>query len=157
MKWLTMVAAVLVAFAVSSLAMADEKDAAKGKGGAIREKLLEKYDANKNGKLDPDEIEKAKADRGQGDAKGARPGAEEMQTRMLKRFDKDGDGKLNDEEKAAAKEAMKNRAGGAAGGRPNMEEAIKRFDKDGDGKLNDEEKAAARAAFQERRKGKKPE
>ena len=78
----------------------------------MRQKLLEKYDANKNGKLDPDEIEKAKADRGKGDAKGARPGAEEMQKQMLKRFDKDGDGKLNDEEKAAAKEAMKNRAEG---------------------------------------------
>ncbi|HVJ46236.1 MAG TPA: hypothetical protein VM511_07620, partial [Luteolibacter sp.] len=46
-----------------------------------------------------------------------------------KDFDKDGDGKLNDEEKKALQE-------------DNEKKLIKRFDKDGDGKLSDEEKAA---------------
>lgn len=54
--------------------------------------------------------------------------------RMIAEFDKDGDGKLNDEERAAAKEAMKKRRA----------ERLKKYDKDGDGKLNDEEKAAMR-------------
>ena len=157
MRWLAIGTAVLAVCAFSSLAVADEKDAPKEKGGALRQKLLEKYDTNGNGKIDPDEMEKARADRGKPDAKGGNPGGEGLRDRMLKMFDKDGDGKLSDDEKAAAKEAMKNRAGGA-GGRPNMEELIKRFDKDGDGKLSDAEKAAAREAIKGRaKKGKKPE
>ena len=64
---------------------------------------------------------------------------------ILKKFDKDGDGKLNDEEKAAAK---------AAGKAAHEAEMLKKFDKDGDGKLSDEEKAA----MPKRGKGKgKPE
>jgi Ca2+-binding EF-hand superfamily protein len=59
---------------------------------------------------------------------------------MLKRFDKDGDGKLNDEEKTAA-DAFKKEADAR------QAEMIKKFDKDGDGKLSDDEKKAAREAF----------
>jgi len=75
---------------------------------------------------------------------------------IIKRFDKDGDGKLSDEEKAAARKAMQDRQ---RAGSDRMAEFIKKFDKDGDGKLSDEEKAAARKAFQERRKAaaEKPE
>jgi hypothetical protein len=55
---------------------------------------------------------------------------------VIAKFDKDGDGKLNEEERKAAKaaheEIMKAR----------KEEMLKKFDKDGDGELNDEEKAA---------------
>lgn len=93
-----------------------------------------------------------------GRAKGLRPpgkGNEQaLKAEMLKRFDKDGDGKLNDQEQAAAKQAMQDR-----GGRPGLpgagdgklrEEAIKKFDKDGDGKLNEEERAAAKKAFEDR-------
>ncbi len=78
---------------------------------------------------------------------------------FLKKYDKDGDGKLSDEEKAAAKEAMKDHkpatpdqpAPGGPGGRGGFmsEEIIKKYDKDGDGKLNDEEKAAAREGMRE--------
>ncbi|HYG75951.1 MAG TPA: EF-hand domain-containing protein [Planctomycetota bacterium] len=64
---------------------------------------------------------------------------------MLKRFDKDGDGKLSEEEKRAAMEAMgKHREGGEAN---HKAEIIKRFDKDGDGTLNEEEKRAAMEAM----------
>ncbi|MEJ6559901.1 MAG: hypothetical protein QNL71_02450, partial [Akkermansiaceae bacterium] len=48
---------------------------------------------------------------------------------MLKKFDKDGDGELNDDEKKAMREAGK-----AA--------MIKKYDTDGDGVLSDEEKKA---------------
>jgi hypothetical protein len=51
---------------------------------------------------------------------------------ILEKFDKDGDGKLNDEEAAAARTAMQAK-------RAEMEA---KFDKDGDGKLSDEEKKA---------------
>ena len=54
-----------------------------------------------------------------GDGKGF-PNREEM----IKKFDKDGDGKLNEEERAAVREEMKGR----------KDELLKKFDADGDGK-----------------------
>lgn len=75
----------------------------------------------------------AKPEKGGKGDKSARPSREEM----IKKFDKDGDGKLNDEEKAAIrKEMMANRTPP-----PHI---LEKFDKDGDGKLCDEEKAAIR-------------
>src|SRR5262245_29880075 len=87
------------------------------------------------------------------------PGGEALRDAMLKRFDKDGDGKLSDEERAPA---MKERGGagrpegkgpggkGPAGRGPGgggFAELMKKFDKDGDGKLSDDERAAAREAM----------
>ena len=69
---------------------------------------------------------------------------------MIKRFDKDGDGKLSEEEKAAAHAEMRKEGGGRPGGGRMREEIIKRFDKGGDGKLNDAERAAALKAREER-------
>ncbi len=104
---------------------------------------------------------------GQDRAKGARPQrpgqGREIPAEILKRFDKDGDGKLNDTERAAARKAREER-GGAPGkpGQPGgvgdgklREEILKRFDKDGDGKLNDQERAAAKKAHDERKNNKK--
>ena len=80
---------------------------------------------------------------------------------MLKEFDKDGDGELNDEERRTMFEAMRERMGrggfgppGFGGGRRGApgfqrEELIPKFDTDGDGKLNDEERKAAREYVQE--------
>lgn len=66
----------------------------------------------------------------------AQPNREEMREKMmLKRFDKDGDGKLNAEEKAAMENEKK--------------ETMTKFDKDGDGVLNAEER---KAMMEERRK-----
>ena len=74
---------------------------------------------------------------------------------MIKRFDKNGDGKLSDDEKAEAQKALKGKKGAA---RPaKLTEALKKFDADGDGKLSDEEKATAKKELAEKRKGKKPE
>lgn len=78
--------------------------------------------------------------------------------RLVEHFDKDGDGKLNEEEKAAmdkfleerrAKKEQHRREG--HGRRPSREEMIKHFDKDGDGKLNDEERAEMVRAMRARR------
>jgi len=99
-----------------------------------------------------------------------RPGREQMRTAMLKRFDKDDDGKLSDEERAAARTAYEARRGsgsgkrGPRGGAPGAErerpdrermraEMLKRFDKDGDGRLSDEERATMRKHFEARRGG----
>ena len=94
-------------------------------------------------------------------------GRDDIRARLIKKFDKDGDGKLNDEEKAAmdefVREHKKKRGEGASrgerrphskAGRESHEDLIKRFDKDEDGKLNDEEKAAMREEMSKRHQGK---
>ena len=68
---------------------------------------------------------------------------------MIKQFDKDGDGQLNDEERQALRAEMQQRSGGQFPGF-NREEMMKQFDKDGDGELNDEERQAMRAEMQQR-------
>lgn len=60
---------------------------------------------------------------------------------MLKKFDKDGDGKLNDAEKAEMKAAWEARRA------EREKEMLAQFDTDKDGKLSDEEKAAMKAAM----------
>jgi hypothetical protein len=74
-------------------------------------------------------------------------GAPPNREAILKKFDKDGDGKLNEEERAEARKSF-------GAGRPPRPPAvlIKKFDKDGDGKLNEEERAALREEGQKRRK-----
>jgi len=62
---------------------------------------------------------------------------------MLKRFDKDGDGKLSEAERQAAREGLKQHKG-------EFRDKLKaKFDKDGDGKLSEEEKMAAKEALKE--------
>ena len=83
---------------------------------------------------------------------GKKPGSKEgrpSREEIIKKFDKDGDGKLNDEEKAELRKKMAERSGG---GRKLPPFLMKKFDKDGDGKLSDEEKAEARNAMEARRK-----
>ena len=68
-------------------------------------------------------------------AQAEEPAEKPVPPEVLKKYDKDGDGKLNDAEKA---ERQKDR-------RAEHDANIAKYDKDGDGKLNDEEKAAMRA------------
>ncbi len=76
-------------------------------------------------------------------AEGAeKPAEKPVPPGVLKKFDKDGDGKLSDEEKAAWKAARDGE----------KKAMLEKYDADKDGKLSDEEKAAAKA---EREKGKK--
>ena len=83
-------------------------------------------------------------------------GREAHRARLIKKFDKDGDGKLNEEEKAEMQKFIEERRknGGAHGGRGNgkRKELIDKFDKDGDGKLSEEEKAEMQKFIEERRK-----
>ena len=66
--------------------------------------------------------------------KGDRPSRPSKE--IIKKFDKDGDGKLSEEEKAEIRKSMANRQPPA--------HIIEKFDKDGDGKLSDEERAEIR-------------
>lgn len=68
-------------------------------------------------------------------AEDAKPAADKPLSAAQKKFDKDGDGKLNDEEKAAYKAAR------------DAEKAamLAKYDTNKDGKLDDAEKAAMKA------------
>lgn len=94
--------------------------AAPGEGDAkraeLRQKVLQKFDKNGNGQLDPDEREAAKEAmqkrREQSGGKGPTGKGEvdpEIRRKVLEKFDTDGDGKLNESERAAAKEARAKR------------------------------------------------
>ncbi len=63
-----------------------------------------------------------------------------MMAEIIKKFDKDGDGKLNEAEREAAKAAREEMM------KAQKAEMLKKFDKDGDGKLNEEEETAMREA-----------
>ena len=63
------------------------------------------------------------------------PPPHKIPAEVIKEFDKDGDGKLNEDERAAAKAAHEKKM-------------LEKFDTDKDGKLSDDEKAAARAAHE---------
>ena len=83
--------AVLVAIAISVIGLVTHAADAEKKT-VRRETILEKYDKNKNGKLDPDEREALRKDR---------------EAERIKRFDKNGDGKLDAQEEAAARAEMR--------------------------------------------------
>ena len=83
---------------------------------------------------------------------------------MLKKFDKDGDGKLSDAEKTTLRTDMQKRRGGRDRSQRTPEqraETLKKFDKDGNGELSVDERNAAREAMKasrsegEKRQGKK--
>ena len=79
---------------------------------------------------------------------------------MLKKFDKDGDGKLSDEEKSTLRAEMQNRRGGGRDRKQwtpeQRDEMLKKFDTDRDGKLSQEERDTAREAMKaSRTKGEK--
>jgi Ca2+-binding EF-hand superfamily protein len=84
-----------------------------------------------------------------------------MREQAIKQFDKNGDGKLDQQEMAAARQAIQSRGmpgkggplgqGKVDGAGPGREEFLKRFDKNGDGKIDEQERTAARKAIEERR------
>jgi len=89
-------------------------------------KVLKRFDANQNGKLDPEEQKAADQSR------------QELFQRLHGKYDTDQDGKLSESEKAVRRDAMATQ----------RKETITKFDLDGDGRLNPEEKKAAAAARQ---------
>ncbi|HEU4338565.1 MAG TPA: hypothetical protein VFS19_00735, partial [Planctomycetota bacterium] len=59
---------------------------------------------------------------------------------LLRKFDKDGDGKLSEQERAAARELKSKRRGEEGRGGKLRGRILRRFDKDGDHKLGDAER-----------------
>lgn len=118
---------IAVALATSLIAYAEPPEGKEGKrkgpGRSLPQEIVEKFDANKDGKLDKEERKAA---------------MEARKAEMLKKYDKDGNGELSEEEKKAVAADRK-------------AELIKRHDKDGNGELSDEEKKTARAEMEKRR------
>jgi hypothetical protein len=67
-----------------------------------------------------------------------------VRAKILKRFDQDGDGKLNEQERAAAREGLAKRLERFREKHPKL---FAKMDQDGDGKLNREELRAMRKAL----------
>jgi len=98
------------------------KGAQQGPQGArMRQMLKERFDANKDGKLD--ESEKA----------AAKQQMEKRRAEFVAKWDKDGDGKLSDQEKEAVKaERQKN--------------MLEKFDKNGNGQIDEGERPQRKGA-----------
>jgi Ca2+-binding EF-hand superfamily protein len=158
--------------------------AAAGAAGINLDEIKKKFDRDGDGQLNPQEQAAAMAAFQKARANGGAPGAGGVpggknssiptgggfggdaaagegkgrgREAMIKRFDKNGDGKLSDDEKAEAQKFFKDKKGERPAGK--LTEAMKKFDTDGDGKISDDEKAAAKKELAEKRKekGKKPE
>lgn len=71
--------------------------------------------------------------------RGQRGGGRQVSPEDLKKFDKDGDGKLSQEEAQAMRQER-------------QAEILKKYDKDGDGKLSEEEREAQRKDLEAQRK-----
>lgn len=133
------------------------------KRGPMREKMLKRFDKDGDGKLNEAERKEAgkaakkmrhhrhqrmmkspgkPAHHRMKEATGPRG---PMRQALLKRFDQDGDGRLNDSEKAEARKAGEDRRAKA---KAHRQEVLSRFDADGDGKLDDTERQAMRDAWQ---------
>ncbi len=145
--------------------------------GDMHKKMLEKFDANKDGQLDEQEKAAMKAEFEAHHA--------EMKQKMLEKFDANKDGQLDDQEKEAMKAEFEARrsekpgcgkhkgprpgcCGKPEGGKPECgkkgpcphgphackgdmhKKMLEKFDADKDGQLNDEEKAAMKAEFEAR-------
>jgi len=87
-----------------------------GKRAEVRQKVLQKFDKNGNGQMDPDEKEAAKEamqkrrEQGGGKGPGRQGGPDpERRQKLLEKFDTDGDGKLSETERATAKAARPKR------------------------------------------------
>lgn len=148
----------------------------------MKRKMLEKFDADKDGQLSDAEKEAIKAEmkgrhgkRGErpegempkfGNKRGERPEGQmpkfgnkrgerpqgQMPQQLLEKFDTDKDGQLNDAEKEAMKDGMKKRLHK----REMNNNMLEKFDADKDGKLSDEEKKALREARPNKKHGKGP-
>lgn len=82
--------------------------------GEMKAKVLEKFDANHDGKLD--ETERAAAKAAMQEHRGEHQG--KLKAKALAKFDANHDGKLDETERAAAKAAMQKRREEHPGKRP---------------------------------------
>ena len=104
------------------------------------------------------------AEPAEGKTKGPKGERKGPPAEILAKFDKDGDGKLNEEERKAAGEARKalraeilakhdTDGDGKLSPKERQASMIARFDKDGDGKLSEAERMEAQKEFMGRRGG----
>ena len=101
---------------------------------------LLRYDKNNNSKIDWFEADAYRKSLRTGGRSSRRRGRD-MDPATIKKYDKDGDGKLTGDEQAAAWGArMEER----------RQEFMKEYDKDGDGKFNEKEREAMRESFRKR-------
>ncbi len=120
----------------------EEFDALKGKDGSFvrsfdRWESLLRYDADRNGTIDWLEADRYRSD---------------LNKKMLKAYDADGDGRLTGQERSAAAKTLANPPDDSPraktdppklGEWPDEQVLIERFDKDGDGKLSTRERRVA--------------
>jgi Ca2+-binding EF-hand superfamily protein len=138
----TMIAALVVATAAAgfTVARADQGDdkgfgGRQGRRGPDQAQLLEKFDANHNGVLDPEEKEAAR----KGFRAGREQGREQRQAKLLEKFDTNHNGTIDPEERQAMQAQRETR----------RTEMLKKYDTDGDGKLSDSEREALRKDMRE--------
>ena len=104
----------------------------EGRISSRRAKILERFDTNGNGVIDPSEREAI------GKARMERRGERRERCKyFMKKFDANGDGQLDEQERAAARESRRARI-------------LKHFDADGNGVLDDDERKTARKARRHR-------
>ncbi len=113
-----------------------------------RQEMIKKFDKDGDGKLNAEERKAMMEERRkkmQAEGQGRRERGEqprftpEQRQEMIKKFDKDGDGKLNAEERKAAMQARRQERPRAINPQK-REDMIKKYDLDGDGKLSREER-----------------
>ena len=85
----------------------------------------------------------------QEDGKKGDPAAKRPSPEQIKRFDKNGDGKLDEAEREAMREAAEKKGG--EDGAKRRQEILERFDKNGDGELDEAERKAMREAIEKER------
>jgi len=126
------------AFALAQQGPADQGGRRGGEGRSAAS-FIERYDTDKDGKVDAQELEAGRAAR-----------AQERAARMLERFDANKNGVLDPEEKEAANKRFRGRRGGHHG-RGHGQRMLEQFDANKNGVLDPEEKEAAKADRQQRR------
>lgn len=127
----------------------------------MHQRMLEKYDADKDGQLNDIEKEAMKAAFGKRASRpegmenvhpGNRRRPHSERPAMIKKFDADQDGQLNEQEHAALKEATQKHHEARSNRREEFRKNfMEKFDTDKDGQLSDAEREAAKATRSERR------
>lgn len=107
-------------------------------GGSPKQRFFSKHSKSVDGSSSEKSSKKCEKKGGGHDRKGRK-------AKMLKKFDANGDGKLDDQERETMKNAMKARHA----------ELLKKFDANGDGRLDESERAAAKESFKKEHSQKK--
>jgi len=146
-----------------------ERGGMRGPDGALREKMRQRFDRDGDGQLSEAERQEARqamrkmhrrmhhrmmhhrahgwhGGRAFGGPGGPGFGPQRpLRQAMLKRFDQDGDGQLNEAERGEARKAGEARREKA---QEHRKQLLSRFDGDGDGRLGETERQAMREAWQ---------